>query len=226
MQVLHSPVRAVTWLIANRFGSTHIRKPEEKKSQSNKQTNKHLCNPTLCPLCNRFWAHKRHNSYPCFLATTSAVHSHHTNPVTCAHPRGWCLQEGGSVYSLAVSPDYIIAGTFENLIHVWNKDYEKVESLQGTLRPTMAFVRVYIYSRLADKDMYTHAHTRVRAHGFSSPPPQIFNPPLTLSPCLCTTLLPVLYNAAQGTSGRCTGSWCFVMDKTKAASSPPHTTAP
>eukprot|EP01147_Barroeca_monosierra_P007295 gene7295-495_t len=40
--------------------------------------------------------------------------------------------EGGSVYSLAVSTDFIIAGTFENLIHVWNAEtYAKVETLTG-----------------------------------------------------------------------------------------------
>ena len=40
--------------------------------------------------------------------------------------------QGGSVYSLAVSKDYIICGTYENCIHVWDvKTYKLVANLTG-----------------------------------------------------------------------------------------------
>eukprot|EP00051_Salpingoeca_urceolata_P027745 m.483093 g.483093 ORF g.483093 m.483093 type:complete len:741 (-) comp22779_c0_seq1:113-2335(-) len=39
---------------------------------------------------------------------------------------------GGSVYSLCVSEDFVIAGTYENLIHVWDiRTFEEVATLEG-----------------------------------------------------------------------------------------------
>ena len=43
--------------------------------------------------------------------------------------------KGGSVYSLAVSKKHIICGTYENMIHVWDKEtLVDLASLSGRLK--------------------------------------------------------------------------------------------
>ena len=48
---------------------------------------------------------------------------------------------GGSVYSLAISSKHIICGTYENMIHVWDKEtLSDIASLSGKLQ------YMYIYN--------------------------------------------------------------------------------
>mmetsp|Transcript_13198 Transcript_13198/g.39721 ORF Transcript_13198/g.39721 Transcript_13198/m.39721 type:complete len:612 (-) Transcript_13198:116-1951(-) len=49
---------------------------------------------------------------------------------------GECLEslrtQGGSIYSLTTTDDYVIAGTYEHLIHIWDvSTYDEVQTLSG-----------------------------------------------------------------------------------------------
>ena len=40
--------------------------------------------------------------------------------------------QGGSIYSLTTTDDYVISGTYEHLIHIWDiKTYQEVRTLSG-----------------------------------------------------------------------------------------------